>query len=202
MYLREADDNVGQTCTHCHSDVAMYRCFDCLDPPVLCNSCIISLYRWSPFHCIDHWTGTFFSRTTLCELGLVVHIGHHGNPCPNSSDSPTKMTVVHTAGVQPILIRYCGCTDKMLHTVEHPLQLWQAGLWPAMYTQTQTIFTQHVLRDFHQISLQAKISAYNYIAALKRLTNNAFTHEVKVSGCYAMMSFLLSTILRTVIGSS
>ncbi|KAG2047807.1 hypothetical protein BDR06DRAFT_976453 [Suillus hirtellus] len=46
-----------------------------LDRPIFCTR---------PFHRIRQWNGDFFERTTLTKLGVEIHLGHRGHPCPHS----------------------------------------------------------------------------------------------------------------------
>jgi hypothetical protein len=32
---------------------------------------------------VEHWTGTHFEPAWLCQVGIEIHLGHHGNPCPS-----------------------------------------------------------------------------------------------------------------------
>ncbi|OJT09417.1 hypothetical protein TRAPUB_10785, partial [Trametes pubescens] len=57
--------------------------------------------------------------------------------------------------------------------------LWQAGWWPGTFKRTRTVFTYHVLKLYDRLTLQAKTSAQDFIATLRRLTNHAFPREVK-----------------------
>lgn len=181
MRSREADPDIGKPCSRCNDPAAIYRCFDCFSPPILCLTCTFSVHRWSPFHQIESWTGSYFQRTTLGELGHIMELGHRGLPCPVASKTTHKITVIHSTGIQEANIRYCECVDeKSGARIDNPIQLWNASLWPASYLRVRTAFSLHTLRNFHQLTLQAKTTAYDYISTLRRLTNNSFFRDVKV----------------------
>ena len=50
--------------------------------PLLCEQCCVKSHQALPFHRIQYWTGKFFTPHTLDDLGLVIHMGHDGAPCP------------------------------------------------------------------------------------------------------------------------
>jgi hypothetical protein len=60
-------------------------------------------------------------------------------------------------------------------------QLMQARLFPATTRDTKTAFTVNVLKEFHLHNLESKKAAYDYLGAIRRLTDNAFTADVPVS---------------------
>ena len=67
---------------------------------------------------------------------------------------------------------------------DHAIQLGKARLWPGTYSRPQTVLTQHSLRFFEALTLQAKTSAYDFMGTLQRLTNNTFFQDVKVQFIY------------------
>lgn len=187
---RETDPNLGKPCYECKGVDATYRCTECFNCPLLCQACIASVHKWNPLHRIQHWTGTFFERTTLYDIGHVCFLGHHGRPCPTaestkSSGKRTLLTVVHTTGLHTMNVAYCTCpTDSAGSPENYAHQLWRSGLWPATFVRPQTVFTCHVLRQFHHLTLQSKLTAHDFYATLRRMTNNAFFYDVKVSAAF------------------
>jgi hypothetical protein len=72
-----------RNCSLCHDCAGSYRCIDCgMAEPLLCEQCCVRSHQGLPFHRIQHWTGKFFAPHTLDDLGLVIHMGHDGAPCP------------------------------------------------------------------------------------------------------------------------
>ncbi|KAI0071051.1 hypothetical protein K474DRAFT_1736809 [Panus rudis PR-1116 ss-1] len=196
MRAQESDPDIGKPCTQCPSDSmltsppepSMYRCLDCFNPPVMCKGCLLNTHRWVPLHRVQHWNGRFFDSITLQSLGLVVSLGHRGQPCPNAeregkdgSLKTSKITVTHTTGLQDIAVSYCKCSVVQFgfpEPEERPLQLWRVGLWPATYARPKSVFSIHALRQFEQLTLQSKTTAHDYMGFLRRLTNNAFFEDV------------------------
>ena len=78
----------------CSGPLALFRCLDCCQgQQVLCCNCCLVQHQHLPFHRIQRWTGKFFEREDLGNLGLLIHFGHDGNPCPTLFASS-----IHTPG--------------------------------------------------------------------------------------------------------
>lgn len=180
----QAPSGDGRHCGKCQEDVQpLYRCRQCFRPPLLCQHCILSTHSQSPLHLIDKWNGHHFSKETLANLGLILHVGHPGSePCPNTKDT-IDTTVVHCNGVQSCRIQYCGCLmdSGAPRPQEHSLQLMLAGLFPASFKRPRTVFTLELFREFRHLSHHAKTNARDFMASKVRMTNNVFQEEVTVS---------------------
>jgi hypothetical protein len=61
-----------------------WRCLDCFGQPLSCMECCRSDHSRAPFHCVEVWCGQYFSPSSLSALGIVLHLGHGGKPCPNA----------------------------------------------------------------------------------------------------------------------
>ncbi|KAI0312439.1 hypothetical protein OF83DRAFT_1087012 [Amylostereum chailletii] len=70
---------------------------------------------------------------------------------------------------------FCGCLDAP-NKVD---QLMRARLFPATTSEPSTVFTSKVLEEFHLHNLESKKAAYDYLGALRRLSDNAFTAEIQ-----------------------
>ncbi|KAG1814166.1 hypothetical protein DFJ58DRAFT_740006 [Suillus subalutaceus] len=149
-----------------------------------------------PFHWISQWTGGFFEDTSLTKIGLEIHLGCQGKPCPEVTDdwydtddegdnfaegqwvplvndSRTTM-VVDTSGVHSLMIRFCQCASALGPN----MQLFEIGLFPASFTSPKTAFTFAVLDDFLLDNLECGTSAMNYYSKLRRITSSVFPHLV------------------------
>ena len=170
-----------------------------------CQECCILLHRLLPFHRILSWNGGHFEKTTLHAMGYVLHLGHKGKPCPNNSgkdeqedeemeglddigvppaenkhiadDIVKTVDVIDTAGVFRHTVRWCYCRGGL----DRPTQLFQMGLFPASLQRPETAFTFNVLDYFHIDAMECSTSASNFVTKVRRLTNNAFPHTVRVS---------------------
>ncbi|KAG1844998.1 hypothetical protein F4604DRAFT_1595844, partial [Suillus subluteus] len=60
----------------------VYKCHQCFGEPLLCTNCCRMEHQRLPFHRISQWTGGLFEDCCLVKTGLVIWLGHNGNPCP------------------------------------------------------------------------------------------------------------------------
>ncbi|TFK35116.1 hypothetical protein BDQ12DRAFT_726248 [Crucibulum laeve] len=68
--------------------------------------------------------------------------------------------------------------NPLLNTPYCVKQLLRAGLFPSTTLRPVMAFTFEVLDQFHLHHLESKESAYDFIGALWRLTDNAFAHDI------------------------
>lgn len=118
----------------------------------------------------QRWNGVFFESCTLASLGLRIQLGNHipGTVCVARSTSAT-FTVIHTNGIHTVCMDFCHCTHPR---DEHRTQLLRAGLFPATVLDPQTCATFEAMRHFHLLSLQGKLTAYDFIHGLELATDN------------------------------
>jgi hypothetical protein len=76
---------------------ATWRCRDCLYNPMFCTDCCRANHASHPFHRIDHWTGSYFEPAWLFQVGLILHLGHHGQPCSSYFNASAPEGVTHDA---------------------------------------------------------------------------------------------------------
>lgn len=172
----EAEANTGLACSSCKTpNSAFYRCCECFDTPAVCTECIVTLHQLQPLHRIQRWTGTHFEGYSLCDLGLTMNLCRDRKPCP-ASFVKKEVIFVHTNGIHRCLIQFCNC-DTAAPNFQ---QLLLRRLFPATLKDPATVFTFDLLRTFHQLTLSSKITQYDYIDALKKLTNIAFPQDVEV----------------------
>jgi hypothetical protein len=158
-------------------------------------------------HRIEHWNGQLFEAAWLHQVGIQIHLGHGGNPCPsggthghldegehdweddrdpNTTDHPkgrdpwgNQYTVVaDVSGIHTLAYRLCGCPNSP----EAQYQFLELGFFPASYHTVKTVFTFAVLDDFLLDNLECKTASLAYFQKLRRLTNQPFPHLVPVSG--------------------
>lgn len=172
---------LGNPCA-CSSTEAIFRCAGaekCGDPPLQCKSCIVQAHRFLPFHRIEAWSGAHFLISSLQALDYVLHLGHHGERCPNLSTNtrPRPMTAVHTNGFHKFGVQFCHCEGA----ASQAIQLSNQGYFPGTMTQPETIYSFGVLENFHAHTLSSKKSLYDYHDALVKMTSAAFPQDVPVS---------------------
>src|SRR5258705_1038261 len=73
------------TCAECADPAGYWRCKDCFGGRRLCRGCIRLSHFVNPFHRIEHWTGTYFRKAALWEVGVYLLLRHHNAPsiCAN-----------------------------------------------------------------------------------------------------------------------
>ncbi|KAF9508560.1 hypothetical protein BS47DRAFT_1373652 [Hydnum rufescens UP504] len=144
------------------------RCKDCFGDWLLCQQCCVERHTLLPFHRIQSWNGQFFSPMSLHALGAYVQVGHCDNTCIRPCQGSTPFTIIHTNGIHTVDIQFCDCSESS----DSYSQLLCSGLFPATIHRPQTCATFQVLHHFHILTLQSKITPYNFYAALERKTNN------------------------------
>ncbi|KIK74769.1 hypothetical protein PAXRUDRAFT_19552 [Paxillus rubicundulus Ve08.2h10] len=113
----------------------------------------------------------------LKDLGLRVQLGHKpGEACSNPTCAfNNQFVVLDTNGIHTISLYFCGCERASSHVQ----QLLRFSWFPATSTQPRTAATFHLLKQYHLVSLESKLSAYKFYNALSRLTNNTGLLDVK-----------------------
>lgn len=181
-----ADDQ----CRICKKTGSLYRCLDCFGSGLFCLQCCLEHHIPNPFHSIQQWNGQYFAKTTLWEMGFVLHIGHGGAKCSAGGQMETGFTVVDVAGIHEHNISWCSCP-------EHPskaIQLLQLGLYPASVLLPRTAFTFRALTYYHMDSVECNVSYSGFMTKLRRLTNLHSPNAVKVSQIF-LMQLLCSYVL-------
>lgn len=74
-------------CQNCQQADADWKCIECLGRPTTCAQCCREAHLRSPLHRVLKWTGTHFTSAWLAEIGVKIHLGHGGLPCPDSMSS-------------------------------------------------------------------------------------------------------------------
>ena len=199
-------------CGSCLKASGYWRCNDCIGNHALCRECCRTRHRDLPFHSIEFWTGTHYERDWLCNLGVVIHLGHHGRPCPvrdpvkllreqqpytddwNIYFSPSSLadkpldciftTVANNNGIHKAWIRTCSCKEGY-----EEYDFLQLGLYPASHTRIETVFTFDLLRHCRLDNLECKTSVYHLWSKLKRLTCPFFPNGVPASDPFFMDIF-------------
>ncbi|KAL0568932.1 hypothetical protein V5O48_013043 [Marasmius crinis-equi] len=173
----EAQPLVDNLCG-CGRGPRHYDCEDCLQYDPSCEECFIGRHRYVPFHWVHQWqTPGYYRRSDMaCLLGdtFFLQLGHGGGPCPNPGNAQT-VTVVHTNGIHGTRIKMCYCNG----TPNAMEQFMRARLFPATLQAPKTLFTFQVLNEFQKHSLVSKQSTYDYLGALRHLTDGAFAASVQ-----------------------
>jgi hypothetical protein len=161
----------------------LFRCRTCLGSADYCQLCLVRRHESMPFHRIAAWnqdSGCFLS-TSLAQLGLILDLGHatHDSDCPRSP-SLASVTAVHTNGIHDVTIRFSLCCGSP----SLDLQLLANCLFPSTVTSPNSAFSFELLEQFHYHHLEGKWSAYSFMNAISRLTNDTGNRKVEVSSLF------------------
>lgn len=74
-----------RNCVKCGIREGSWRCRDCVGNGCHCIQCFREVHRLQPFHRVEHWNGNHFNQAWLCQVGVEIHLGHGGKPCPNET---------------------------------------------------------------------------------------------------------------------
>lgn len=131
-------------------------------------------------HVFQEWTGSFFKNSSLREVGHVVQLGHNPrDPCTNPERSSRAFTVLHVNGVHVINLVFCCCTRIGEHG-SRVQQLLRRRLLPATTQDPNTACTFQLLSAAHVLSVQSKLSLYDYYLSIEQLTDATSTSNPKV----------------------
>ena len=109
-----------------------------------------------------------------------MQLGHHPSDwCTNPQRSARPFTVLHTNGVHHVNLAFCECTEAAKHGTRVQ-QLRRRRLLPATTTDPQTACTFALLKGAQLLSLQSKLSLYDYYLFVEQLTDATGTVGVKV----------------------
>ncbi|KAJ7641080.1 hypothetical protein FB45DRAFT_1021856 [Roridomyces roridus] len=160
----------------------LFRCVDgaCMGEVMHCESCIVKTHARLPTHFVEKWNDKHFvkKRTWLRELGLRVQLGHPpGVVCPHRTTAASDFTLYDITGVHEIAVDFCGChtvlsEDSQLQALPRRQQLLRACWWPATVKNPNTCATFGVLRLFQILNCLGKLSAYDFLRGLERVTSN------------------------------
>ncbi|KAJ7444081.1 hypothetical protein B0H11DRAFT_1747673 [Mycena galericulata] len=166
-------DAATDVCPDCRQSdsVPRFRCGECAGDQLFCGSCCVRRHVDNPLHIIFAWSGVFFTRTSLKEMGLRIQFGHApGERCSNPLAGNQDFVVVHDNSIHEVAVDFCGC-DREKAGLPY-IQLLRAGWYPSTEHRPQTAATFVVLDKFHLHTLQAKTTAYDFYSVLERLTDN------------------------------
>lgn len=127
------------------------------------------------------WNGSFFERIRLRDLGIFIQLGHRALEHCGNPRFIDGFTVIHTNGIHSVVLAYCDCASRRA-AGEWRQQLLRRCWFPATHRDPRTAATYQVLNTFHVLTLQGKVTTYDFYAGLEKLSNNLGLGETKVSG--------------------
>ncbi|KAF7974955.1 hypothetical protein HWV62_10677 [Athelia sp. TMB] len=174
MMALEGRGRFAGQCSGCGERDPLYRCKECTHGSMWCQKCLVERHVDNPLHIVQKWNRSFFERTTLRALGLRVQLGHAaGHFCPSFKVGNKDFVVIHTNGIHSIHLEFCRCRSVPRH-----VQLLRAGWFPATPLKPQTCATMEVLRQFHTLHLQGKVTGYSFYRSLEYLTDGTGLYTV------------------------
>ncbi|KAH8112018.1 hypothetical protein DFH11DRAFT_1512109, partial [Phellopilus nigrolimitatus] len=161
------------SCHMCSSADAPWRCVDCYGTPSTCQTCLMDSHKRLPLHRIEKWNGMFWEKSTLRSLGCKVHLGHAGEPCASPIHELGHTGIVyHVNGFHLINVVYCGCSTSP-GSWQKRNQLMRVRWYPATSKDPGTAFTFAMLDQFHELTLQGKLSAHDYYQGLAHMSDGS-----------------------------
>ncbi|KAJ7105657.1 hypothetical protein C8R44DRAFT_639050 [Mycena epipterygia] len=155
----------------CGTADPVFRCEHqlCHGVQMWCQACLVVQHNLLPTHWVQEWNGMYFERRALCDLGLVVQLGHPpGYNCPSASNAHKDFVVIDVTGIHTVQVRFCECDSR----IKHRQQLMRVQWWPATVKKPQTCATFAVIRFFQTMNCLGKLSAHDFVRSLELLTNN------------------------------
>lgn len=80
-----------------------------------------------------------------------------------------NFAVIHTNGIHTTTVELCQCHTPVVHA---RIQLLRAGIYPATALSPQSGATFAAMKLFHILSLQGKVTGYDFIHGLEIITDN------------------------------
>ena len=192
----EADAAIGQERPCGRLDASGMRtkvttkCMDCSFSAATCSDCFLDQHVARFTHWAHVWNDTVgcFVRQDISCLGYVINLGHNGKPCPHAvPGSDLFFHLVDINGVHDTKLRFCNCVPK----VDRASQLLKHRLFPATIPQPKMAFTFQLLDLYSMIHVESKITPYDFIGSIRRMTDNSFTRIVTVSTSVCWLKILL-----------
>ncbi|KAI6040184.1 hypothetical protein EDC04DRAFT_2867759 [Pisolithus marmoratus] len=135
-----------------------------------CQDCVVGKHHQHPLHHLEYWTGSYFKCRSLRDLGLWIQLGHRVGdrcyrPCPTARDD---FMIIHSNGVHSVNLDFCSC-----ESAEAPFQqLLHIHWFPASSKKPCTAATFNVLEQFHLLSFESKVSAFEFYQSLSHISDN------------------------------
>ncbi|KAG1727882.1 hypothetical protein EDB19DRAFT_1897468 [Suillus lakei] len=157
LRLKGRGDLSAEPCSGC----------DCFGTELRCSSCMVMVHKDHPLHRLQKWNGEYFKFSSLKSLGLQIQLGHAlGHTCPKPAILMACMKV---------LLDFCDCALATTHVQ----QLLCMSLFPATTTDPKTAATFQLLEKFLLLSLESKVSGYEFYYTLMRRSDNTGINPIK-----------------------
>lgn len=78
-------------CARCGLGRSVWRCLDCTDKTAVCVLCCRNAHQMNLFHRVEKWNGRHYQQGALWQVGLKIHTGHNGSPCPHGLSALSEL---------------------------------------------------------------------------------------------------------------
>jgi hypothetical protein len=119
---------------------------------------------------------------------LRYQLGHGGASCRAPVAAPKDFLVFDITGIVRVNLDFCGC-ETSSH-IDRYIQLIRAGLYPATIQRPQTAFTFRCLETLHELSLQSKITVFDFYNTLLQKSDKLRLGKIPVSGVFKLHAHL------------
>ncbi|KIK34338.1 hypothetical protein CY34DRAFT_98209 [Suillus luteus UH-Slu-Lm8-n1] len=177
LRLEGRGDLSAEPCSGCGDPHPEYRCEDCFGTELCCSSCTVMAHKDHPLHRLQKWNGEYFEFASLKSLGLRIQLGHAlGHTCPKPRRAfNDDFVIIDSHGVHEVSLDFCDCALATTHVQ----QLLRMSLFPATTADPKTAATFRLLEEFHLLSLESKVSGYEFYYALMRRSDNTGINPIK-----------------------
>ncbi|KAG2143930.1 hypothetical protein BD769DRAFT_1348075 [Suillus cothurnatus] len=158
------------SCSECDGPNPEYKCQDCFGSELHCSTCILSVHAHHPLHQLQKWNGQYFKQISLKALGLHIQLGHiTGQQCVNPHRAfNDDFVIIDIFSIHEVSLDFCGCAIAE----SHMQQLLRISLFPSTTSDPKTAATFRILEQYHLLSFESKISAYEFYHGLHRMSDN------------------------------
>jgi len=144
------------------------------------SAMLLCVHDSSTNRIMQQWTGSFFKRTPLASLGLRVQLGHRRNEmCRDRQPGHQDLVVIHTNGIHEVAVDYCVC-QEVAKVGDFWQQLMRQQWYPGSTTKPRTVCTFGMLKHFHALTLEGKMSLHGFYGRVEKRTDNTGTVSLKV----------------------
>ncbi|TRM56407.1 hypothetical protein BD626DRAFT_541333 [Schizophyllum amplum] len=145
----------------------IFCCWECGDF-LQCQDCCIERHRTMPLHVIQSWSGAYWRKTTLADMGLIYQVGHGGLPCVCPESAVRTMVVLDNV-IHTVRYRFCSC--RGLRSLNAVRQLLRNRWYPATVTDPETCITFNALDLFRLSAMHANVNVNNWLKAMEERTD-------------------------------
>jgi CxC2 like cysteine cluster associated with KDZ transposases len=126
----------------------------------------------------QEWSGSYFICRALKDLGLHVQLGHPiGERCCKPWSVPKdEFVILHSNGIHMVCLSFCRCKTAETYS----WQLLRIHWFPVTSDKPHTAATFQVLENFHLLSLESKLSCYEFYNVLSHCSDNTGLNSPKV----------------------